>query len=126
MVPLIIGVKPPDPPTFLARAPVTGRTVSAASANGEGGGHPQRIVVVDVADQDVVARRKVEGERRGVSQTPSFVIGGQLYAGALGFDQFNKIVETELAKPRPAAAPADSVPADAKKPAVLAPASTGK
>ena len=67
-----------------------------------------------------------EGERRGINQTPSFVIGGQLYAGALGFDQFNKIVETELAKARPAAAAADSIPTDAKKPAVLAPASKRK
>ena len=67
-----------------------------------------------------------EGERRGINQTPSFVIGGQLYPGALGFDQFNKIVETELAKLRPAAAPADSVLTDAKKPVVLPPASKGK
>jgi protein-disulfide isomerase len=71
-----------------------------------------------------------EGERRGINQTPSFVIGGQLYPGALGFDAINKIIETELAKPRPAAAPTDSaaagVPADTKKPAALAPTTKGK
>ncbi|MEP6991508.1 MAG: thioredoxin domain-containing protein [bacterium] len=48
-----------------------------------------------------------EGERRGVYSTPSFAIGGQLYPGALPFDQFNRLVEAELAKsPAPVAAPA--------------------
>ena len=71
-----------------------------------------------------------EGERRGINQTPSFVIGGQVYPGALGFDQFNKIVEAELAKARAAGVPADSAaagaPPDAKKPAALPPATKSK
>ena len=70
-----------------------------------------------------------EGERRGINQTPSFIIGGQLVPGALPFDQFNKLVEAELAR-TPAAAPADSraskVPADTRRPAVPTPAAKGK
>ena len=65
-----------------------------------------------------------EGERRGINSTPSFAIGGQIHPGALPFDQFNKLVEAELAKPRPAAAPdATPAPADAKQAAPLTPAS---
>ena len=71
-----------------------------------------------------------EGERRGVSQTPSFIIGGQLIPGALPFDALNKLVETELAKGPAAAATGDSapagVPADAKRPASLTPATKSK
>ena len=67
-----------------------------------------------------------EGERRGVNQTPSFVIGGQLYPGALSFDNFNKLVETELAKPRSADPAATGSPADAKKVVPLAPAPAAK
>ena len=65
-----------------------------------------------------------EGERRGVFSTPSFAIGGQVHPGALPFDQFNKLVEAELAKPRPAAVPdATPAPADAKPAAPLTPES---
>ena len=69
-----------------------------------------------------------EGERRGVFSTPSFAIGGHLYPGALPFDEFNKLVAAELAKPHPAAAGNDSTstPADAKKAAPLTPASPGR
>jgi protein-disulfide isomerase len=71
-----------------------------------------------------------EGERRGINETPSFIIGGRLIAGSLPFDMFNKLVETELAKSSASAAPADStaakVPAEAKKPASVTPASKGK
>ena len=66
-----------------------------------------------------------EGERRGISSTPSFIIGGQLIPGALPFDQFNKLVEAELAKSPPPAAPTGA-PADAKTPASLTPASPSK
>jgi protein-disulfide isomerase len=68
-----------------------------------------------------------EGERRGVSSTPSFAIGGHIYPGALPFDQFNKLVEAELAKPHPAAS-VDSTPAptDTRKGAPLTPASPGR
>ena len=71
-----------------------------------------------------------EGERRGINQTPSFIIGGHLVPGALPFDQFNKLVEAELAKGPSNATPSESAaagaPGDAKKPAVLAPAAKGK
>ena len=68
-----------------------------------------------------------EGERRGVSSTPSFAIGGHIYPGALPFDQFNKLVEAELAKPH-VNPPADStpLPTDTKKVAPLTPASPGR
>ena len=82
-----------------------------------------------------IQANQAEGERRGVNQTPSFVIGGQLYPGALSFDNFNKLVETELAKPRtgdsaaagaPADAAATDAPADARKVVPLAPAPKAK
>ena len=69
-----------------------------------------------------IQANEAEGERRGVSQTPSFVIGGQLYPGALSFDNFNKLVEAELAKPRAA----DAAAAGAPKAAPLAPAPKAK
>ena len=63
-----------------------------------------------------------EGERRGVNSTPSFLIGGKLYPGALPFDEINKLVEAELAK-----APAPAAPSgDTAKAAPLAPAAKGK
>ncbi len=64
-----------------------------------------------------------EGERRGVNSTPSFIIGGQLYPGALPFDQINKLVSAELAK-LPAGAAA--IPTDSAKSAPLVPAVKGK
>lgn len=64
-----------------------------------------------------------EGERRGVNSTPSFLIGGQLYPGALPFDQINKLVEAELAK---APASGAATPTDAPKTAPLAPATKGR
>ncbi|MEP7000657.1 MAG: thioredoxin domain-containing protein [bacterium] len=77
-----------------------------------------------------IQANEAEGERRGISQTPSFVIGGQLYPGALSFDALNKIVEAELAKPRKAASQADSsaptAPGDAKKGASLTPTTKSK
>jgi predicted DsbA family dithiol-disulfide isomerase len=39
-----------------------------------------------------------EAERRGVTQTPTFVIGGKMYPGALPYDSFKKLVDDELAK----------------------------
>ena len=71
-----------------------------------------------------------EAVRRGINETPSFIIGGRLLPGALPFDTFNQLVETELAKGPSATAPADSTAAganaDAKKPASLTPASKSK
>ena len=40
----------------------------------------------------------MEAERRGVNQTPTFVIGDKLVPGALPYDAFRKLVDDELAK----------------------------
>jgi predicted DsbA family dithiol-disulfide isomerase len=45
----------------------------------------------------------MEAERRGVQQTPTFVIGGKMVPGAIPYDAFKKLVDEELAK-APAAA----------------------
>jgi protein-disulfide isomerase len=44
-----------------------------------------------------------EGERRGVNQTPTFMIGDKIYPGALSWDSFKKYVDEEAAKAKPAA-----------------------
>ena len=64
-----------------------------------------------------------EGERRGVNATPSFMIGGKLYPGALPFDQINKLVADEIAK---APAAGTSAPTDAPKSTPVAPATKGQ
>jgi protein-disulfide isomerase len=47
----------------------------------------------------------LEGERRQVQQTPTFVIGTQMIPGALPFDAFKKMIDAEIAKaPKGAAA----------------------
>jgi len=54
----------------------------------------------------IIANRK-EGERRGVQQTPSFVIGRKLVAGAIGYDEFRALVDSaKAALPPVAPAPA--------------------
>ncbi len=40
----------------------------------------------------------LEAEKRGVDETPTFIIGGKKYPGMIGYDQFKKIVDDELAK----------------------------
>ena len=57
-----------------------------------------------------------EAERRGVNQTPTFVIGGKMYPGALPYDSFKKLIDDELAK---APAKSDSAAKDAPAPAAL-------
>jgi protein-disulfide isomerase len=44
-----------------------------------------------------------EAERRGVQQTPTFVIGGKMVPGAIPYDAFKKLIDEELAKAPPAA-----------------------
>jgi protein-disulfide isomerase len=39
-----------------------------------------------------------EGERHQINQTPTFLIGGKLYPGALPYDSFKKLLDDELAK----------------------------
>ena len=58
----------------------------------------------------IIANRK-EGERRGVGQTPTFIIGRKLVAGAVGYDEFRALVDSAKAA-LPAAPPA---PAPATK-----------
>ncbi|MHB1311608.1 MAG: DsbA family protein [Gemmatimonadaceae bacterium] len=39
-----------------------------------------------------------EAERRGVTETPSFIIGSTKYAGSMPYDEIKKLVDAELAK----------------------------
>ena len=69
-----------------------------------------------------------EGERRQVSQTPTFIIGDQKIPGAIPFDTFRKLVDVELTK-YPAVVPADTTkvpPTDAKRAAPLTPSPKGQ
>lgn len=45
-----------------------------------------------------------EAERRGVQATPSFIIGGKLIAGAIGYDAFKAYVDSALAQANAAGA----------------------
>ena len=67
--------------------------------------------------QSRIASNRAEAERRQVLQTPSFIIGNKLIAGALGYDEIKKLVtdaigsptatsNTTPAGPRPLIAPA--------------------
>jgi protein-disulfide isomerase len=58
-----------------------------------------------------------EAERRGVNQTPSFLIGGSIVAGAIPYDTFKKLVDDAIAK---APAVADTSAKSAKAPAAEA------
>ena len=61
-----------------------------------------------------------EAERRGVQQTPTFVIGGKMVPGAIPYDAFKKLVDAELAKAPAAASAADTVAKGAAAPAAPA------
>lgn len=57
----------------------------------------------------------LEGVRRGVGQTPTFIIGGKMIPGNIPFDEFKKYVDQAIAEAATAAkAPAAKAPA--KKP----------
>jgi protein-disulfide isomerase len=58
-----------------------------------------------------IMANKAEGERRQISQTPTFVIGNRVVPGAISYDQFRALVDTALAQAR-AAAPADGTARD--------------
>lgn len=49
-----------------------------------------------------------EGERRGVGQTPTFVIGNKMVPGAIGWDTFKAYVDSAMATARPGGVGADS------------------
>jgi protein-disulfide isomerase len=71
-----------------------------------------------------------EAVRRGIDETPSFIIGGQRIPGAMPFDSFNKLIEAELAKNPATAAQTDSTgagaPAAAKQRAPSTPGGKSK
>ena len=51
----------------------------------------------------IIANRK-EGERRGVSQTPTFIIGRKMVPGAVSYDEFRALVDSaKAAMPAPVA-----------------------
>ncbi len=54
----------------------------------------------------------LEGVRRGIGQTPTFVIGAKMYPGNIPFDEFKKYVDQAIADA--AKAPATNAPAKAK------------
>ncbi len=49
---------------------------------------------------NIVAHQK-EAERRGVSQTPTFIIGARMLPGSLSYDAFKAYVDTALAAIKP-------------------------
>ena len=63
----------------------------------------------------IVGNRK-EGERLGVSQTPTFVIGRKVIPGAISYDEFRARVDTAAAAAAAAAPPSKSSGASTKKP----------
>ena len=63
----------------------------------------------------IIANRK-EGERRGVGQTPTFIIGRKVVAGSIGYDEFKARVDSAAVAAPPAPAAAPVAPAPKKKP----------
>jgi len=45
---------------------------------------------------DLVAKNMADGEAVGVTGTPAFFINGKMLAGALPFEEFQKVIDTEL------------------------------
>ncbi len=61
-------------------------------------------------------QREIEASRdeaikRGVSQTPSFIIAGKMYLGGLPYDEINKIVTAAALAAPASATPASAAPA---------------
>lgn len=54
-----------------------------------------------------------EAETRGVRATPTFIIGGKVIPGAIGYDRFKAYVDTALAAARSGAGTAAAAPAGA-------------
>ena len=99
------------------------RTVLAGLAEGLGLDKSKYGACMDAETHRAqIQANQQEGLTRGVNSTPSFLIGGKLYPGALPFDQLNKLVEAEIAKAPAAASPTG----DTAKAAPLAPAAKGK
>ncbi|MHB1265321.1 MAG: DsbA family protein [Gemmatimonadaceae bacterium] len=67
-------------------------------------------------DAEIVAHR-LEAEKLQVNSTPSFLIGGNLVAGAMPYDEFKRHVDEALAKAKPAAPGGPAAPVvDSAKP----------
>jgi protein-disulfide isomerase len=65
-----------------------------------------------------ILANKAEGERLGVSQTPTFVIGSRKVAGAIGYDRLRALVDSATADARASGAAArTSAPAAPAPPA---------
>ena len=64
-----------------------------------------------------ITANRAEGERRMVSQTPTFIIGRRQIPGALAYDDFKAYVDSAAAAAPPAATPAAPVTAPAPAPA---------
>jgi len=62
-----------------------------------------------------VQANQQEGERHQVNSTPTFLIGGKLYPGALAYDAFKKLIDAELAKAPSAADTTKATGADSGK-----------
>jgi protein-disulfide isomerase len=65
------------------------------------------------AHERTILANKAEGERLGVSQTPTFVIGSRKVAGAIGYDRIRALVDSATADARAAGAGAPATPAPA-------------
>ena len=60
----------------------------------------------DRAFLDAILQMRLDGERGfEVRSTPSFIIGGRLYAGALSFERFAELIRPLLPPQRATAGP---------------------
>ena len=53
-----------------------------------------------------IAGNRAEAERLRVTYTPTFIVGGKMYPGAMGFDELRRVVEAAAANGTGRAAPA--------------------
>jgi len=103
-------------------------SLAASCANEQGKFWEMHDLIFQNQDRANVQANLKEGERRQVSQTPTFIIGDQKIPGAIPFDTFRKLVDVELTK-YPAVVPADTTkvpPTDAKRAAPLTPSPKGQ
>lgn len=75
-------------------------------------------------EQAVLESRLEAQKKYGVDATPSFIINGVKYAGAMSYDQFDKLIEPLLLKTSGEAAPAAGPKVAAAAPATSAPAAS--
>ncbi|MEO8579576.1 MAG: thioredoxin domain-containing protein [Gemmatimonadales bacterium] len=62
--------------------------------------------------QKRIAANLADGVRRGVNQTPTFIIGNKIYPGMRNYDELKKLVDSVAkASPAPAASSASTTPA---------------